>query len=327
MKLSRILKTFYNVKILKRKYPFALRMDITNKCELSCIYCKDNKNEKELPIDNFISIIPALKDIGIERISISGGNPLLKKGIEKLIFTIKKHNISPILNSNGFNLENIDKKTLKSLDLIQLSIDAIGDSNDLIRGKNSFKTTINAMELLSKYKIPFTIMCTITKYNINQLEDMINLAIMYKSMVAFQPIKNIFGNIKNFKDIIPTKEEFKSNISKIINIKKSIKAKYIRNSLSGLLHIYDWPNYLPLKCSAGKYFFIIKPYGTIMPCDRTDKPYDINLPNIIDPSYIEKIYQLPDPNKYCNGCGFCGALELNYFYNNQFLPLLHILKL
>jgi hypothetical protein len=84
-------------------------------------------------------------------------------------------------------------------------------------------------------------------------------------------------------------------------------ASTLRNSASGLAHISRWPTYSDLRCWAGRIFCIVGADGTLYPCDRTR--IDAPLPSCLDEGLAAALSRLPDPT--CDGCGFCGALELN----------------
>ena len=82
----------------------------------------------------------------------------------------------------------------------------------------------------------------------------------------------------------------------------------MRNSLRSLRHIYNWPTYERLVCQAGKIFCMIGPTGVLTPCDRLE--YNTPLPNCLELGFRVAFNKLPIIQ--CNGCGFCGSLELNY---------------
>jgi len=143
---------------------------------------------------------------------------------------------------------------------------------------------------------------------------MLRLAKKYNSFVAFQPLKVMYKGIKDLGPISPTKTQFKKTITFIKKMKNNPKWKnYMRNSTKGLEHIGDWPKYKKLKCNAGDIFLIIMPNGDVVPCDRIKDTYKEGIPNYLDVGMKEAFENLPSVK--CAGCGFCGALELNYISN------------
>ncbi len=111
-----------------------LRISVTNNCNLSCTYCmpdgfSNQKTEKNLlSFANIIKIVEAGTEIGIKKIRLTGGEPLLRKNIISLVRDIK--NISGIeeltLTTNGVLLKNMAKPLKDAgLDRINISIDTL----------------------------------------------------------------------------------------------------------------------------------------------------------------------------------------------------------
>ena len=151
-----------------------LRVSVTDRCDLRCSYCmKENmvflpKNEIltleeiERMCDNFI-------DLGVKKIRLTGGEPLVRKDILKLIknLNLKKKNKSLnelTLTTNGTLLKNYAKKLKENgIDRINVSLDTIdfnkykeitkfGDLSKVLQGidealKNNIKIKINVVAI------------------------------------------------------------------------------------------------------------------------------------------------------------------------------------
>jgi len=67
----------------------SLRISLTNRCNLKCIYChregetRDIKNE--MTINAVVSIVKASQVFGVNRVKFSGGEPLMRDDFEKII--------------------------------------------------------------------------------------------------------------------------------------------------------------------------------------------------------------------------------------------------
>ena len=151
-----------------------LRVSVTDRCDLRCVYCMHEKmtflpkkevltlEEIERLCDNFI-------DLGINKIRLTGGEPLVRKDLIKLIekLNIKKKytNLNEItLTTNGTLLEIFAKDLKKNgVDRINVSLDTIDDNlykkitrfgnlNNVIKGineakKNNIKIKINVVAI------------------------------------------------------------------------------------------------------------------------------------------------------------------------------------
>lgn len=111
-----------------------LRISVTDRCNLRCIYCVPNKgfvfkeHEKILRYEEIIKIAQAAGFCGINKIRITGGEPLIKKNIIYLIDSlIRTKGINDFsLTTNG-TLLNEYAKDLKKVGLkrINISLDTL----------------------------------------------------------------------------------------------------------------------------------------------------------------------------------------------------------
>ena len=72
-----------------------LRISVTENCNLKCIYCIDENNilnscnNDILTDDEIVKIATECARLGIKKIRITGGEPLVRKNIESLIYKLK----------------------------------------------------------------------------------------------------------------------------------------------------------------------------------------------------------------------------------------------
>ena len=69
-----------------------LRISVTDKCNFACLFCMPHKNEVNwipqqdiLSFEEIIRIAKVLCSLGIMKVRITGGELLLRKGIEDLV--------------------------------------------------------------------------------------------------------------------------------------------------------------------------------------------------------------------------------------------------
>jgi MoaA/NifB/PqqE/SkfB family radical SAM enzyme len=318
---GKLLASLIKAKLFNKRIPVAVRWELTDRCVLRCGYCNIPANRrKEFSLKEISNILKQLADLGTQTISFSGGEPMLRDDIDQILEETSRLNISTEMNSTGFNIpKNIGK--LKHLDFLKLSLDGAEEVHDLIRGKGSYRMAIEAAEAAKKAGLKFIFTTTLTKYNIGQLDGLIETAKKYGTFVAFQPLKKLCRGAEGIEELYPDSDEFKKAISKLVDYKKTSLGS-LRNSLVGLRHIYNWPRYGKLKCWAGKVFCIIDTEGTLWPCDRIS--YDQKLPNCLRTDFKKALAVLPEVK--CAGCGFCGVLELNFLMALKFGTIGSILK-
>lgn len=294
-------------KLFYRRVPLAVRWQLTNRCVLRCVYCNIwNTHKKELSFNEVVYLLNQLSELGTQTISFSGGEPMLRKDIGEILEQTKKRNISTEMNSTGAFIEE-DIKKLKYLDFLKISLDGPGEINCFTRGESSYETAIRAAEVAKSNNLRFIFTVTLTRHNIRHVDSLVEIAEKYGTLVSFQPLKSLSRGVVDISGLSPCQDDYRQAISKLIMLKRQ-NNPYLRNSLIGLYHIYDWPNYKKIACWAGKIFCVIDTDGTVYPCDRVF--YNTTLPNCTKIRFRKAFLSLPGVQ--CDGCGFCGVLELNF---------------
>jgi cyclic pyranopterin phosphate synthase len=112
-----------------------LRIAITDRCNYKCVYCRtgnDGAQYADLPIADYLRMARILVSLGIQKIRITGGEPLLRSGLLDLIRelrTVKTISGKPLdlaLTTNGHLLADM-AASLKAagLDRVTVSMDAV----------------------------------------------------------------------------------------------------------------------------------------------------------------------------------------------------------
>jgi cyclic pyranopterin phosphate synthase len=65
-----------------------LRLSVTDRCNYKCVYCRtgnDGAQFSELPIADYARILRVFVSLGIEKVRLTGGEPLLRNGLLELV--------------------------------------------------------------------------------------------------------------------------------------------------------------------------------------------------------------------------------------------------
>ena len=122
---------------LNRKIDY-LRISVIDRCNLRCVYCMPEEGIESIPHDEILTydeilrICEIVSELGIRKIKITGGEPLVRKDIVNLIRDIK--NIDKIeqvtLTTNGILLhEMLDDLYDAGIDAINISLDTLNKDN------------------------------------------------------------------------------------------------------------------------------------------------------------------------------------------------------
>ena len=117
----------------KRRIDY-LRISVTDRCNLRCVYCMPPEGVKQTPhreiltLEEFGRVVDAASDLGINKVRITGGEPLVRKNILKLFQHIAKNpGIDDIsITTNGVLFLQMAEDLQKSgLNRVNFSLDSL----------------------------------------------------------------------------------------------------------------------------------------------------------------------------------------------------------
>ena len=158
---------------------------LADQCNLSCRHCWispefSNTKGNVIPIDSLKKTIVEAKELGLQSVKLTGGEPLLYEKIYELLDFLEKEDIGVIIETNGILLNARIVEKLKSckLDQVSVSLDAsTPDLHDELRGvKGSFVRTMTGLELLSRHEVGFQIIMTLYRRNSREIDGLISLS-------------------------------------------------------------------------------------------------------------------------------------------------------
>ena len=169
--------------------PHWIYISLLHKCNLKCSMCGVSKilRKHELSFKEIKKILDEVASWKADsRIQLTGGEPLLRKDIFKIIKYSTSLKLITELVSNGVLInKNTAKKIIQS-DLWGIAVSLDGskpETHNQIRGmKGSFEKTVKGLKLLveekkeQKSNIQISIWTTIMNQNINELENIASLA-------------------------------------------------------------------------------------------------------------------------------------------------------
>ncbi|MCF7907366.1 MAG: radical SAM protein [Candidatus Omnitrophica bacterium] len=316
------LKSILKAKCFSYRIPLIVSWHLVNRCNRKCKYCyRWSTVEKELSSDEVFCVIDVLSQMGNQVIIFSGGEPLLRDDIGKIIDYSQAKGIFTGLTSNGDLVpERINE--IKGLDMLKISFDGPKDVHDFLRGKGSYDNVMVAIETAKKYNIKVKFNTTLTKYNIEYIDFILEKAKQLNVKVKFQPVSHVHSAGKDIRDFFPEIKEYKQAVQRLIDSKRT--NKFIINSIASLNYLSTWPHPLKLKCYAGKLICCITANGKVWPCSAArEESYHLNC---LDPKF-KKMFARGLAMPFCQGCWCSSTLELNCLMKFNLNTILNIRRL
>ncbi len=241
--------SFKKVHCLNNALPYYGRIEITDACQCDCDICYKAEIPTPPPsLDILKKRIKHLRKLGITRLEILGGEPLLRKDLPKLCDFVTKENFLYTIVTNGEYLSSLDKRainSLKSASDVIISIDSYGELHDKSRKRPGlFAKDIEGIQVLKENGINCSLLCTVNQDNepgIDQLVEYlkpfeVNLFIrptIIAGAAANNELQNVdmrriyekhknnphvFHNTVHLADKIPESKYYGCDIRQLINI-------------------------------------------------------------------------------------------------------------
>ena len=174
-----------------------MRFSITDRCDYRCRYCMpkegiEKKAKQEiLTYEEILKIVKAGNHLGIDKVRLTGGEPLCRKDLPYLIRSIRKEcQVKDLsLTTNGSRLAKLASNLAKSgLDRINVSLDSVNPSTfEEITRAGKVKEVLRGIERAKEVGLdPIKLNCVpLRGVNENEIDELISFAIDRSLILRF----------------------------------------------------------------------------------------------------------------------------------------------
>ena len=180
-----------------------LRISLTEKCNLRCFYCMPEEGVPYRDKANFMTLEEILDiaknfvELGVKKIRLTGGEPLVRKNVKHLILQLAKLPVELTLTTNAILVDKfIEVFKQAGIKSVNVSLDSLKeDSFNRISRRNYFNRIKSNINLLIKHNFHVKVNVVIMR-NINEHEipDFINWTLINKIHVRFIEFMPFDGN-------------------------------------------------------------------------------------------------------------------------------------
>ncbi|MDW0216710.1 MAG: GTP 3',8-cyclase MoaA [Nitrososphaeraceae archaeon] len=207
-----------------------LRISVTDRCNMRCGYCMPKDNTKwfdtteVLSFDEIIRLSSIFANLGVEKIRLTGGEPLVRPSIENLIKSIAKiGNIKSIgLTTNGLLLqEKVEALKSSGLDSVNISLDSFKEDRfKMMTGVNGLDKVVNSIQKAKDVGFDVKINTVVVRgWNDDEVVEFANFARRTGITVRFIEFMPLDGSGIWRNDLVFSKmemmEKLESNIGKV----------------------------------------------------------------------------------------------------------------
>ncbi|CEG12739.1 putative cyclic pyranopterin monophosphate synthase [groundwater metagenome] len=201
-----------------------MRLSVTQKCNLNCPYCHKegeddkNKGDKEISVSEIKGIMRAASELGIKKVKITGGEPLLRNDIVEIVKEISKiESIKDIsMTTNGFFTDKFayDLKN-NGLNRVNIGCDSLSSSILPKNIKNVEKGLKSAADAgLNPLKINMVVLKGINENEISKMTEISKKYNAILQLIELIPTDKIFFD-KFFFSLEGIEKEFERKASSV----------------------------------------------------------------------------------------------------------------
>lgn len=224
-----------------------LRISITDRCNLRCRYCMPEEgvtwfeHSQMLTYEEIIRLCGIFYELGIRKVKVTGGEPLVRKGVPWLIRALKEscHMEQVTLTTNGVLLkEQISELVEAGLDGVNISLDTLNREKFLeITRRDQLTEALEGLgEALRYLELNVKINCVPAAYNLDEVTAIAGLAMEHPLTVRFIELMPI-GQGRNHDGVSEEK------ILGLLEQKYGVFCPYDGNMGNGPAHYYELPGF------------------------------------------------------------------------------------
>lgn len=198
-----------------------LRVSITDRCNYKCVYCRTGEagaQYPELGIDEYLRLIRLFVSLGVTKVRLTGGEPLLRRGLVDLVKelaglqTLWGEPLDLALTTNGHLLNSL-AAPLKAagLNRVTVSMDAVDAATfeRITRIPGSFATVLGGIRAARTAGLtPLKINCVLLRgFNDDQVEGFAHFAReedVVVRFIEFMPLEE--GRLWTPEIVVPLRE-------------------------------------------------------------------------------------------------------------------------
>jgi len=207
-----------------------LRVSITDRCNYKCVYCRTGEEGAQYPelgIDEYLRLIKLFAGLGITKVRLTGGEPLLRRGLVELVRelarlrTLTGEPLDLALTTNGHLLDSL-AAPLKAagLNRVTVSMDAVDAPTfeRITRVPGSFQAVLQGVRAARAAGLtPLKINCVLLRgFNDSQIEGFARFAreeSVVVRFIEFMPLEE--GRLWSPEIVVPL-EEIVARIGRVL---------------------------------------------------------------------------------------------------------------
>lgn len=279
----------------KLRIPLSGTFELTPMCNFACRMCYVRKTAEQVrnsvrpmrTLEQWVSLAKEARDAGMLYLLLTGGEPTCWPGFWELYEELMHMGLVISINTNGSMLKNeeIRKLTEHPPRCVNITLYGANDRTyeNLCRVKNMFSVVDNTIGMLKAAGIQVKLNCSLTPFNVCDLEDMVTYA--QERGLILDIATYMFPPLRRDEDMVGKNERFTPEQSAFYRL-KSYRLQYGEDKYREFLQMIQKGSIPPpgleegckdpvdgkIRCRAGKASFWVTWDSWLSPCGMMTDP-------------------------------------------------------
>ncbi|MGC2495623.1 radical SAM/SPASM domain-containing protein [Candidatus Binatus sp.] len=260
-----------NTKAIQMGIPLGVHLDVTWRCNERCVHCYlDHDDLGELSYDEIEDLMNQMAEAGVFFLTISGGEPLLRKDLFAIIRRARELTFNVKLKTNGILIREKEAALIRELgvETVQVSIYSHrAEVHDAItKVKGSLERSIDAIRFMVSQGLKVTVANVVMKQTRWDYPGVQALAAELGAYFTVDP--TITPHINGDRSLLRLNVD-RDTLREIMNDKTIAgeEDEFIAVAPGADEDVMD-----NIPCSAGHSACYVSPYGDVYPCVQFPLP-------------------------------------------------------
>lgn len=230
-----------------------LRISLTERCNLRCVYCMPEEGIALRPKAEFMNTSEVLKmaetfvSLGVKKIRLTGGEPLVRSDAKILLEKLSKLPVELAITTNGILIDKFfDTIKTSGIKSINVSLDSLNKEKfNSITRRNDFDKVISNINLLLNNNFHVKVNAVVIKgVNEDELADFVrwtsdkNVHVRFIEFMPFDGNKWDFSKVISLETILAkVRKQFGEKVKRINDRKNDTSKNYSIEGFKGTFAI------------------------------------------------------------------------------------------
>ena len=244
--------------------------ELTSACNLKCDFCLVEMKRRHLPVDRALVIADALVEARVDKVLLSGGEPLLYPGAEAVIRRLSESDVLVKLLTNGTIHNTAVFDLIRASDSIEVSlslptVDPV-EADRIFGARDTLAKIAATIETLPKARL--NVICAVSQLNLHAVEDVVDwVAVAGVPCLSLTDIFKDPASPARFREDCRDLRIDADQRRALFELVARKREQYLGRVAIRTTQFVVQPHET---CMAGRTVFYIDPQGVVSPCTVTD---------------------------------------------------------